>query len=175
MPLPAALSAAAALAMLGLLLPGSTAAASALLVLWIAAQDLTSYTIPDEALLAFALLAIAERVREPLFAFDPALGAFAIALDGLLAAGAVWLVREAYFRRKGTDGLGFGDVKLAGVGGLLCGLEGFSIALLLASLAGLGVAAGLAATGRNSGKVGAKLPFGAILAPTLWVVWMAGR
>lgn len=152
--------------------PSLSAFVAALLVLWIAVQDLLDYTIPDTALGALAAVAIATRMNDPVFAFEPLLGFSGLAIDCAVAGGSVWLVRELYFRRKGHDGIGFGDVKLAAVGGALCGLHGFSVALLLASLAGLIVAAAIISTRRKSSIFSGKLPFGTILAPVLWAVWV---
>lgn len=156
-------------------LPAGTALLAALpltlLAAWIAIVDARSFTIPDAALVPFALVALAVRIADPIVAFDPGLGLALIAIDGFVAGGAVLLVREVYYRRRGVDGIGFGDVKLAAAGGLLCGLFGFSLALLSASLAGLAVAGILKV--RGSG-LPARLPFGAFLAPAFWLVWASG-
>lgn len=141
-----------------------------LLTAWIVWSDIGDYVIPDVPLVALAFLAVPGRIAAPLFEFDAPLAALVFVLDGLVAGGSVLLVREVYFRRRGHDGIGFGDVKLAAVGGLLCGLSGFAASLLIASLAGL-VIAGVAGC-LKSGEFSRKLPFGAILAPVLLVVWI---
>lgn len=143
-----------------------------LLVAWIAAEDLRSFTIPDAALAGIAALAVFDLTMRPAFAAEPAIAASLFALEGLLCGGSVLAVREVHFRRRGHDGIGFGDVKLAGVGGLLCGLAGFSFALLGASLAGLAVAFALRRF--TPGGVVGKIAFGAFLAPALLVVRLSG-
>ncbi|WP_062206112.1 prepilin peptidase [Aureimonas sp. AU12] len=152
--------------------PHAPEAALAVLVAWIAAQDLRSFTIPDAALAGWAALAVFDLTTRPLFAIDPAFAAGAFVLEGLVCGGSVLLVREIYYRRQGHDGIGFGDVKLAGVGGLLCGLAGFSLALLIASLAGLAVA--LIQRRVRPGRASGKVAFGACLAPAFLLVWLSG-
>lgn len=134
---------------------------------WIAAADWRRRVVPDGPTAAVALVGAASRLA---LAYPPDMGTtlIAVALDGLLWGGAFWLVREAYFRRHGFDGLGFGDVKLAAACGMLVGLEGFAWALLAASLAGL-TAAGLAAL---RGVRLQKIPFGAFLAPVCCATWL---
>ncbi|WP_062010796.1 prepilin peptidase [Aureimonas sp. AU4] len=139
---------------------------------WIAWEDLAELTIPDAALAGMVGLAAVDLASTALFRFDPASATGLFALDGLLCGGALWVLREIYFRRRGHDGIGFGDVKLAVAGGCLCGFGGFSLALLAASLAGLVVAA-LAAR-RGAGRWEAKIAFGALLAPALCAAWLLG-
>ena len=131
------------------------------LVVWIVVQDLRSFTIADGAVVALALLALATRLA----AGDSAL---LVALDVLLSGGVLLAFREIYYRRRGIDGLGLGDVKLAAAGGLLVGASAFAWALLAASLVGLVVVA--LARGRAAPK---KLAFGAVLAPAIYVAWLA--
>lgn len=138
--------------------------AAALVTAWIAWRDAQSFIIPNEAAAALAALGIAARFAEGGGTTD-VLGA--LAGDVLLTGGLLWAVREAYFRARGRDGLGLGDVKLAAAAGCLAGAAGFAVALFAASLAGL-VVAGLRRAGRED-----RLPFGALLAPAVWVVWAA--
>ncbi|ACA16487.1 peptidase A24A prepilin type IV [Methylobacterium sp. 4-46] len=135
-------------------------------VVW---QDVVSLTIADGTVAAIGLVAAAARLG----AGEPRAEAAALAVDGLVCGGGLWLIREAYYRRRGHDGIGLGDVKLAAAGGLLTGLEGFAWALLLASLGGLAVVAASRLRARPIGR-GDKIPFGAFLAPALLAVWFAG-
>ncbi len=136
------------------------------LVVWIAAQDLRSFTIPDGAVVALAALALAARVA----AQDPAL---MIGLDLLLTGGVLLAFREVYFRRRGFDGLGLGDVKLAAAGGLLVGAVAFAWALLAASLLAI-AAVGIAhlRARRVGGIATGRLAFGAFLAPAIFGAWL---
>lgn len=149
-----------------------------MIVLRIAWQDIVDFTIPDGAVLALAAAGAAFRVAGGAAVAEP-LGetALAAAIDLAISGGLLLAVREAYFRRRGYDGLGFGDVKLAAAGGVLAGTSGFAWALLAASLAGI-----LATVTRGGGRrfrlastsPDDKLPFGAILAPALWLAWLMG-
>lgn len=139
------------------------------MLLWIAATDLRRWIIPDGAVIAVGIVGTALRLAPGASGLAPApLDILPVALDGLAWAGALFALREIYFRRRGFDGLGFGDVKLAGAGGLLLGMEGFAWALLLASLAGLVAALAV----RVRGKTIEKVPFGAFLAPACGAVWL---
>ena len=179
-PGPAAASAVAIVAVLALgaepLWP--MAFALGLVVAWIAWQDIADFTIPDAAILALGGLGAAYRLADGASWGEPAAETtLRMGLDLALCGGLLWLVREVYFRRRGHDGLGFGDVKLAAAGGVLAGASGFAWALLGASLAGIALA--LAFRGWPFGRGAApggpdKLPFGAILAPAVWVVWLVG-
>ena len=137
------------------------------LVVWIVVQDLRSFTIADGAVVALALLALATRLA----AGDSAL---LVALDVLLSGGVLLAFREIYFRRRGIDGLGLGDVKLAAAGGLLVGASAFAWALLAASLLALAAFAilHLATRGRGPFAAPKKLAFGAVLAPAIYVAWL---
>jgi prepilin signal peptidase PulO-like enzyme (type II secretory pathway) len=146
--------------------------AVAFIVLWITWQDLRSFTIPDAALAALAVLATLAQTQAPWFAIEPAISIGLFAAEGLVCGGSILIVREVYFRRFGHEGIGFGDVKLAAVGGLLCGLSGFSLALLSSSLVGILVA--LAARRFRPDRFDGKIPFGAILSPALLLVWLLG-
>lgn len=141
-------------------------------VLWIVWQDLKLFTISDLAVLTFAALAFAYRWDNAHVLGDPAYDTImSIALDAFVPGAVLLLFREVYYRRKGYDGLGLGDVKLAAAGGILVGLLGFSYALLGASLLALVFVAARRAFGARGAALD-KLAFGAFLAPALWAVWM---
>jgi leader peptidase (prepilin peptidase)/N-methyltransferase len=144
----------------------------ALVAAQIAWQDLATFTISDLAVLALGVLGLAARLSEGAFSGLPPITVLGLALlDGLICGTAFLLVREGFYRWRGHDGLGFGDVKLALAGGILVGTEGFAWTVLAASLGGLAVALGLhVRRGRSSEP--AKLAYGALLAPCLWLVWL---
>jgi prepilin signal peptidase PulO-like enzyme (type II secretory pathway) len=144
----------------------------ALVTAQIAWQDLATFTISDVALLALGVLGIAARLSEAAFLGLPPLTALGLAaLDGPLCGAAFLLVREGFYRWRGYDGLGFGDVKLALAGGILVGTEGFAWTVLAASLGGIVAALLLRGRGKGSPEP-KKLAYGALLAPCLWVVWL---
>ncbi|MGA0532419.1 prepilin peptidase [Hansschlegelia sp. KR7-227] len=160
-----ALVLAAAIALVPAVGPIGAPLGLAVVVGWIMWRDARDFVIPDGAAVALAALAFAARLSADGYSIDAALSA---AADGALCGGALWIVREAYFRLRGHDGLGFGDVKLAAAAGVLVGAYGFALALLAASLAGLGVAA------LRARRPGERLPLGALLAPAVLAVWAAG-
>lgn len=140
-----------------------TPAALALAVGWIVWRDFCDFIIPDGAAFALGALAFASRFAADGVSLETTLHA---GLGGLVCGGGLWAVREAYFRLRGHDGLGFGDVKLAAAAGVLVGASGFALALLAACLAGLAVA-----LPRKSASLGDRLPLGALLAPATFAVW----
>ena len=155
------------------------AASVALVVARIAWQDLADLTIPDGAVIALALLGAVFRLGDAVLLDEPlAPTLLVIALDVAISGGLLLAVREVYYRRRGYDGLGFGDVKLAAAGGALAGTAGFAWALLGASLLGLVLVfllRGRVFAGRPPAPEAHKLPFGAVLAPALWVAWLVGE
>lgn len=145
------------------------------LVAWITWQDAATFTIPDGAVAGIALVGAALRLGEGLEALhDARLVLAALAVDATVCAGSLMLLRELFYRRRGYDGLGFGDVKLALAGGVLVGTEGFAwatcgacaMALLLVLVRGVG--------GRPMGTRD-RIALGAFLAPAILLVWALGR
>jgi len=57
-------------------------------------------------------------------------------LGGLLPAFVLWGIGELYYRLRGREGLGFGDVKMIAMIGAFYGLQGSLLTLILGSLAG---------------------------------------
>jgi len=85
------------------------------------------------------------------------------ALQAIVVAAAVWLLRKLYVLLRKQQGLGLGDVKLLAASTLCIGLAGIPAQLLTASLTALAAAAVLHVTGnRMTGK--SALPFGPFLA-----------
>jgi leader peptidase (prepilin peptidase)/N-methyltransferase len=96
------------------------------------------------------------------------------ALAAVLCGGALYVVREAFYRLRGFDGLGFGDVKLGATAGIWLGWEQFPLAVLVAATGAL------AYVGWRTAAEGAwprdrRIPFGAFLAPTIWLCWFFSR
>jgi leader peptidase (prepilin peptidase)/N-methyltransferase len=146
-----------------------------LLAFWIVQQDLDNFTIPDGAVLALAILGTVERITEGAFSGERVDVVFVwIAIDVVLSGGSLLAVREIYFRRRGQDGIGFGDVKLAAAGGVLVGATAFAWALLAASIAGLLFVAFWRSQRRRICALD-RLAFGALLGPSLWVAWLVHR
>lgn len=138
----------------------------------IAAIDIDEFRIPDWISLPAIPLGLVASGN----LVDPA-GAAVIApahaIAAVLGGGSLWLIGTAYQRLRGRVGIGFGDVKLAAVAGAWVGPERLSLVLLVASVAALVVVAFLAARARALPASTARVPFGAFLAPAIWLVWTA--
>jgi leader peptidase (prepilin peptidase)/N-methyltransferase len=151
-------------------LQGVLGAGLALTMLAIAVIDGRSFTIPDELSAVALVLALMHAALQ-----DPAARIEAVAWSLVRAAAlaACFLaVRAAYHRWRGREGLGLGDVKLAGVAGAWLGWDMMPVAVEIAAVVALAVyalnqlvdGAPIRATGR--------LPFGLFLAPAIWLCWL---
>jgi leader peptidase (prepilin peptidase)/N-methyltransferase len=69
------------------------------------------------------------------------------------------------------EGLGLGDVKLAAAGGAWTGWQDLPNVVLVAAVAALALALVRAAHRRKRLAGTDRLPFGAFLAPAIWIVW----
>jgi prepilin signal peptidase PulO-like enzyme (type II secretory pathway) len=139
----------------------------ALSVLFIAATDLARFEIPDLANAAIFLLGIGWIISSG-FYFDAILDAV---LRAAVAAAVLETVRIIHRRLRGIEGLGMGDVKLAAAGAPWLPWSQLHVALLIAVCAALLVVAGQALIARDRLRMHLALPFGAFLAPAVWVVW----
>lgn len=79
-----------------------------------------------------------------------------------VGGGILFALAEAYYRLRGVEGLGMGDVKMLAMIGAVLGWPLMLLTLVLASFAGSLVGVGLMAAGR--GTMQAALPFGTFLA-----------
>jgi leader peptidase (prepilin peptidase)/N-methyltransferase len=97
-------------------------------------------------------------------------------LDSLIgaAAGAGGLLAIAllYSAVRKVEGMGGGDIKLAGMLGAFLGWQGVLMTLILGSLFGSVVGIALMASGKGSGKTA--LPFGTFLAPAGALILLVG-
>jgi leader peptidase (prepilin peptidase)/N-methyltransferase len=94
-------------------------------------------------------------------------------LIGLLAGGGVlFAIAEAYYRLRGIEGLGMGDVKMLAMIGAFLGWQLMLVTLVLASFTGSLVGIGLMLSGRGGMK--AALPFGTFLAVGALVAAVTG-
>jgi leader peptidase (prepilin peptidase)/N-methyltransferase len=84
-------------------------------------------------------------------------------LIGLLAGGGLlFLIAETYYRVRGIEGLGMGDVKMLAMVGAFLGWKLMLVTLVFASFAGSLLGIGMLIAGRGGMK--AALPFGTFLA-----------
>jgi leader peptidase (prepilin peptidase)/N-methyltransferase len=81
-------------------------------------------------------------------------------------------LRAFYYRFRGRQGIGLGDVKLAAVAGVWLEWTTIPIVVEIAAVAALaGVAIRQRARGRPLRAL-ALLPFGLFLAPAIWLGWL---
>jgi len=98
------------------------------------------------------------------FAFPPPAPVLSL-VDALLGAavgsGLLWFVSEAYFRLRGREGMGFGDVKMMLMAGAFLGLKLTLLTILAGSLLGSILGVGFIAARRKESDY--ELPFGTFL------------
>jgi leader peptidase (prepilin peptidase) / N-methyltransferase len=124
--------------------------------------------LPDMLTLPLVLLGLlVTALLDPEQVVDHAIGA----IVGYLAFRAV---AAAYRALTARDGLGEGDAKLLAAAGAWLGWTALPWVVLIAALAGLGIAAAQRIGGRKLDRTTA-LPFGPCLALALWVVWLHGQ
>lgn len=141
-----------------------------LMVFWISVRDVRDFIIPDGPVVCILLLAFAANLVDAANPWSVALPT--LALSAVVCGGALLIVREVFYRHRGFDGIGFGDVKLAAVCGAWIGMEGFAWAVFIASATGLAVVAVFSLL--KPGRRVERLPFGALLAPACWLLWTSG-
>lgn len=149
----------------GAVLAVSCALGWALLVL--AAVDALAFRLPDILTLPLVVAGIAAAwfLSEPEI-WDHVIGAVA----GLAM---FYAIAALYRATRGREGLGLGDVKLAGAMGAWLGWQPLPFAVLVACAVGL-VWVGLATMRRGRDALGERIPFGIALCFSLWTIWLHG-
>jgi leader peptidase (prepilin peptidase) / N-methyltransferase len=142
----------------------------AILMVAIAIVDARRFIIPDElTAAAVALGFLHAAIQEP----DMVLQALSAAiLRGAIVALAFLALRVLYRRVRGREGIGLGDVKLAGVAGVWLDWWTIPTAIEIAALAALAVYAARLLYRGGSVHPMIKLPFGLFLAPAIWLSWL---
>jgi leader peptidase (prepilin peptidase)/N-methyltransferase len=149
--------------------PGWFGAALALIAIAIAVIDARYFIIPNELSAACFALALAyAAVTEP----QPLLGVFFAMLRGAVLMLLFLGVREGYRRLRGRDGIGLGDVKLAGCAGAWLSWLAMPIAIEIAALAAIAVVAVRHYAAGRPLDAALKFPFGLFLAPSIWLGWL---
>jgi leader peptidase (prepilin peptidase)/N-methyltransferase len=155
-------------------LAGLLGAALALDVIAIAAIDARRFIIPDELTLAALVLGMASAGLDawpgPWSAVLAAIGA--ALLRGAVLAGAFFALRAGYARLRGREGIGLGDVKLAGAAGVWLAWSTIPVAIEIAALAALAVYVARHFAGSHVMSATARMPFGLFLAPAIWLGWL---
>jgi len=125
--------------------------------------DLRKGIIPDWMNLAIVALGMSKAL---LWGGAPA--ALDAVLQGIAIGIVIWLLRRLYFRARGVQGLGLGDVKFLAAAGIWVGIAGLPTLLLIATLTALGSIGVLLLSGRAL-TTRTSLPFGPFLAIALVV------
>ena len=95
-------------------------------------------------------------------------------LIGLIAGGGVlFVIAEGYYRLRGVEGLGMGDVKMLAMIGAFLGWKAVLVTLVLSSFSGALIGVALIAAQRGGMKLA--LPFGTFLAIGAAVAMFAGE
>ncbi len=103
---------------------------------------------------------------------EPALAFLDSLLGAALASGLLWFVAEGYFRLRGREGMGLGDVKMMAMAGAFLGPERALMTILLGSLLGSVIGAAVISIGRKGSDF--ELPFGAFLGAAAILVVFIG-
>jgi leader peptidase (prepilin peptidase)/N-methyltransferase len=118
---------------------------------------------------------IALWIANRIFDFSPPTSVISLA-DALLGAafgsGLLWLVAEAYFRLRGREGMGLGDVKMMLMAGAFLGLKRTLLTILAGSV--LGSVLGLAFMLAKRKGSDYELPFGTFLGMAAVLVMFFG-
>jgi leader peptidase (prepilin peptidase) / N-methyltransferase len=145
---------------------GALLAAVALII---AVVDLERFEIPDLASVAMFVLGIAWTQA---FGFDVE-GLGQALLRALLVAAVLLAVRTAYRALRKVEGLGLGDVKLAGAGAVWLSYPHIAFAFLIAVGAAFALILSRSIIAGERIRKDTAVPFGTFLAPAVWMAWLA--
>jgi len=150
--------------------PGYLGAALASVAMAIAVIDARYFIVPNElSAAAFGLALVNAAVLAPFAMWE----ALAIALlRATMLALLFFGLRELYRRLRGRDGIGLGDVKLAGVAGAWLDWLTLPIAIEIAALAAIAVFGMRHYARTRAFDPALKFPFGLFLAPSIWLGWV---
>lgn len=143
----------------------------ALLMALITLIDLKHFIIPDA--LSFPAVPLGAVANIAVFHGDDWLaGLTESALGAVLAAGSFFLLRALWFRLRGIEALGLGDVKLAAVAGAWLGPALLPSVCFAAALVGLAAATILALWPGRRVSLTDQMPFGSFIAPAILLFWI---
>lgn len=139
----------------------------------IAIEDLRRLQVENVLIALTALAGIAWQASGTLsMGASLATRASELGIQVAISGGAFLAVREGYYRLKGVDGLGLGDVKLAFAAGTWLAWDLFATATFLASASALAIV--FATIVRHGAWApDRRIPLAASLAPAIWAVWFA--
>jgi leader peptidase (prepilin peptidase) / N-methyltransferase len=150
--------------------PGFLGAGLALIALAIAVIDARLFIIPNELTGLALVLALANAAVTAEGRWFEAI-AFAL-LRGAVLVMLFYGLREGYRRLRGREGIGLGDVKLAGVAGAWLSWSTIPIAIEIAALVAIAVFAVRHYSSTRTLDTALKFPFGLFFAPAIWLGWL---
>lgn len=127
--------------------------------------DLENMEIPDELQICLLILGVVSFLAQSI---DASSRVYGFLLGGgffALFAGLFYLIRK-------KEGLGFGDIKLMAVLGLLLGFKNTIITIILSSITGAIVL--LVLSIKNKGEKGKEYPFATFIVPAAIIAWFVG-
>ncbi len=137
-------------------------------LLTLALIDRRHFYLPDQITLPLILAGLGVIYAiDPGRVFDHALGAAA----GFLL---VWILRLAYFRLRGEEGIGLGDAKLLAAAGAWVSWQGLPSVILIAAGAALSVLLAKSLLTHQTIDKTKKSAFGPYLAVSFWLIWLYG-
>jgi leader peptidase (prepilin peptidase) / N-methyltransferase len=149
---------------------GIAGAGLAIIMAAIAAIDSRYFIIPDELNIAALVLALVANAAQNSGSAAEAIG-LAILRGAVLSL--IFLgLQTAYRTLRKREGLGLGDVKLAGVAGAWLGWQTIPIVVEIAAFAALAAYAIHRYVSRRSFCATHRLPFGLFFAPAIWLGWL---
>jgi leader peptidase (prepilin peptidase) / N-methyltransferase len=95
-----------------------------------------------------------------------------VLIGAAVGGGSLWLVRELYFRLRGLEGMGLGDVKMMLMVGAFLGWQLAMLTIFMASL--LGSIIGILLIAARGGNMKMEIPFGVFLGPSAIIALFAG-
>src|SRR5258708_973302 len=149
---------------------GASGGGLAVLMIAIAVVDARRFIIPDELTAAALVLGF---LHAAIQASDLVMEALAsAALRGAVLAFAFLSLRVLFRRIRGREGIGLGDVKLAGVAGVWLDWSMAPVAIEIAALAALAAYAMRLLSKGRSVRSTSRMPFGLFFAPAIWIGWL---
>lgn len=91
----------------------------------------------------------------------------------LIGGGVLWVLSETYFRVRGIEGMGFGDVKMLAMVGAWLGVKMVIVTFILSSM--LGGLVGVILIGSRRADMATRVPFGTMLAVAALVASVYGE
>lgn len=163
----------AAITMLFLVAPLAAVATGvlALIMALITITDLKHFIIPNA--LSFPAVVLGVLANIAVFHPDEWMAGLTESLLGaVLAGGSFYLLRAMWFRLRGFEGLGLGDVKLAAVAGAWLGPALLAPACLASAVAGIAAVGIMAMLPGRRITLRDEIPFGSFIAPMILLFWI---